>query len=304
MNSTISSYDSILIVGCGDIGRRVARLWQAHSSMGIASVMGIVSCVPSATVLTTLGIQAAECNLDDLEPILPEISPSTLLYYFIPPPSTGVYDSRCQHFLASLSIQPVPPKQIVVISTTGIYGDCGGELINEEQTPKPKADRAKRRFDMERQLKKWSERHNVPLCILRVGGIYGPRRLPLKRIQQAVPVLKEDLAPKTNRIHEDDLAQVCVAAAHSSHKYRIYNVSDGANSNMTEYFNCIADHFGLARPPTLDWAQAEKRISSGMLSYLRESRRIDNSRMLDELDITLRYPDLITALQDMAIETS
>jgi len=112
-------------------------------------------------------------------------------------------------------------------------------------------------------------------------------------------VLKEELAPKTNRIHEDDLAQVCVAAADSIHHFRIYNVSDGSNSNMTEYFFALADHFGLARPPALDWEQAEQEISKGMLSYLRESRRIDNSRMLSELGIKLRYPDLVAALKEL-----
>ena len=293
MNSPNTSYGSVWIVGCGDIGRRVAGLWQGQ----VADITGIVSCARSAELLDRLGISPAQTNLDDLEPPLPELPASTLVYYFIPPPPSGIDDRRCQHFLASLSIQSVKPKRIVAISTTGVYGDCSGELISEDQPAKPKADRARRRFDMENQLKKWCERYNVPLILLRVGGIYGPKRLPLKRIEQAVPVLKEELAPKTNRIHEDDLALICVAAASSLHQFRIYNVSDGTNSNMTEYFFTLADHFGMARPPALEWEQAEQEISKGMLSYLRESRRVDNSRMLAELDIKLRYPTLESALQ-------
>ncbi len=295
MNSSITSYDSVWIVGCGDIGRRVAALWRGQAN----EIIGIVSCEPSARLLNRVGISSAQCNLDDLEPVLPELQASTLVYYFIPPPSSGVIDHRCQHFLASLAIQLVKPKRIIAISTTGVYGDCAGDLIGEDQPVKPKADRAKRRFDMESQLKVWCERNNVPLIILRVGGIYGPRRLPLNRIKQGVPVLKEALAPKTNRIHEDDLAQVCVAAAHSQHDFRIYNVSDGTDSNMTEYFFTLADHFGLKRPPALEWEQAEQEISKGMLSYLKESRRIDNSRMLAELDIKLRYPNLEAALEEI-----
>ncbi len=293
MNSINTSYGSVWIVGCGDIGRRVAGLWLSS----VDEMTGIESCAPSAAILARLGIASAQCNLDDLEPRLPEMSTSTLLYYFIPPPAGGIKDTRCQHFLASLSVQLVKPARIIAISTTGVYGDCGGELIDEDQLPRPKVDRARRRFDMESQLKIWCERYNVPLILLRVGGIYGPRRLPLKRIKQGVPVLKEKLAPKTNRIHEDDLAQICVAAANSTFDFRIYNVSDGSHSNMTEYFFTLADHFDLPRPPALDWEQAEKEISKGMLSYLRESRRIDNSRMLSELDINLRYPTLESALQ-------
>jgi nucleoside-diphosphate-sugar epimerase len=160
-------------------------------------------------------------------------------------------------------------------------------------------DRAYRRYDMESQLKHWCEQHNVELVILRVGGIYGPKRLPLKRIRAGTPVLLESLAPKTNRIHEEDLADICVAAAKVDTHFRVYNVSDGTDSNMTEYFFKLADHFKLPRPPAVDWQEAEKTISKGMLSYLKESRRVDSSRMLKELDIKLRYPNLEAGLSEI-----
>jgi nucleoside-diphosphate-sugar epimerase len=186
----------------------------------------------------------------------------------------------------------------VAISTSGVYGDRRGALVNEDTPPHPQVDRARRRLDMERQLREWTDEHGVPLVILRVGGIYGPGRLPLQRIRDQVPVLQEALAPSTNRIHVDDLVQVCVAAAERGGAGRIYNVSDGQDSNMTEYFYTIADAFGLPRPPEVDWAQAERVMSPGMLSYLRESRRMDNRRMLEELGVTLAYPDLVEGLKN------
>ena len=295
MNLPISSKVSVWVAGCGDIGQRVALLWQAQS----AQVLGLVHSDASVERLQQAGINAVSCDLDMHDLALPPLAENTVIYYFIPPPSSGVSDSRCSHFLNALSQQEQKPQRIIAISTTGVYGDCEGNLIDEEQTPRPKADRALRRFDMEQQLKAWCERNHVALIILRVGGIYGPARLPLERIKQGVPVLKEELAPKTNRIHEDDLARICVAAVGSEHAYRIYNISDGSNSNMTEYFFTLADHYGLPRPPAVDWQQAEQKISAGMLSYLRESRRIDNTRMLKELNIKLLYPDLQTALQAM-----
>jgi nucleoside-diphosphate-sugar epimerase len=191
-----------------------------------------------------------------------------------------------------------PPARIVAISTSGVYGDRRGALVNEDTPPHPQVDRARRRLDMERQLREWTDEHGVPLVILRVGGIYGPGRLPLQRIRDQVPVLQEALAPSTNRIHVDDLVQVCVAAAERGGAGRIYNVSDGQDSNMTEYFYTIADAFGLPRPPEVDWAQAERVMSPGMLSYLRESRRMDNRRMLEELGVTLAYPDLVEGLKN------
>jgi nucleoside-diphosphate-sugar epimerase len=149
----------------------------------------------------------------------------------------------------------------------------------------------------------------VEIVILRVGGIYGPGRLPEKRIRNAVPVLRQELAPKTNRIHADDLARICFAAGKYGHDGEIYNVSDGCDTdgeiynvsdgcdtNMTEYFFQVAEHLGLPKPPTVDWEKAESTLSKGMLSYLRESRRIDNSKMLSELHINLKYPDLLSGL--------
>ena len=137
--------------------------------------------------------------------------------------------------------------------------------------------------------------------ILRVGGIYGPGRLPEKRIRDQIPVIHETLAPKTNRIHADDLAEICIAAAKYGRDGEIYNVSDGCDSNMTEYFFQVADHLGLARPPSIDWETAKNVLSPGMLSYLRESRRMNNSKMLKELRIRLKYPDLISGLKNISL---
>jgi len=292
MNIQITPYANVCICGCGDIGSRVADRWQA---LGLP-VLALVNSQNSRKRLEKQGVNAIQVDLDEPVPTLPALADNSLVYYFVPPPSQGVVDSRCQHFLVALSAQAVKPKRIVVISTTGVYGDCGGALINEEQPANPMVERARRRYDMEQQLKHWCEEHAVELIILRVGGIYGPQRLPLKRVREGIPVLHEALAPKTNRIHEEDLADICVAAARVDFDFRIYNVSDGTNSNMTEYFYTLADHFNLPRPPAVDWQEAERIMSKGMLSYLKESRRIDNARMLKELEITLSYPSLETGL--------
>lgn len=199
--------------------------------------------------------------------------------------------------LHCLDEQGAKPARVVAISTTGVYGDRGGEIVTEDEPPNPQVDRAHRRYDMECQLEKWCEQHATDLIILRVGGIYGPGRLPLGRIEQGVPILQAHLAPKTNRIHADDLADICIAAARVEQRYRVYNVSDGTDSNMSEYFLTLADYFGLPRPPQVDWEEAERVMSAGMLSYLRESRRVSNARMLKELGIILRYPDLKSGLE-------
>ena len=150
----------------------------------------------------------------------------------------------------------------------------------------------------------WSEQTGVPVVILRVGGIYGPKRLPVERLKQGLPILKEALSPYTNRIHEDDLAMICVTAADKSPNrasnqastQAIYNVSDGKPSTMSRYFKDIAQALGLPQPPEVDMAQAKQMLSAGMLSYLQESRRIDNRKLIRELGVQLQYPDFETGL--------
>jgi nucleoside-diphosphate-sugar epimerase len=293
MTAGKTPYRHAYIMGCGDIGTRVAQRWQAQ---GIA-VTGIVRSRPSRERLAQAGIDTVQCDLGDSECCLPPIDAGSLLYYFSPPPAQGRQDTHVRQLLTCLEQQPEQAARIVAISTTGVYGDRGGDMVTEDEPPNPQVDRARRRYDMECRLRDWCAQQQVDLIILRVGGIYGPGRLPLERIKQGIPMLHEHLAPKTNRIHADDLAQVCVAAAKVEQHYRVYNVSDGTDSNMTEYFLTLADYFHLPRPPLVDWDEAEKLISPGMLSYLRESRRVDNTRMLKELKVRLQYPDLLSGLE-------
>lgn len=292
MTRANTTYQQVLILGCGDIGQRVAARWLQRE----LQVTGGVRTHNSAQHLQTLGILPVICDLAQTDCCLPAITADTLIYYFVPPNKTGQSDMHCRQFLSCLEQQSAIPARIVAISTTGVYGDRAGEWVTEETAPNPQVDRGRRRYDMECQLRQWCEQHGSDLIILRVGGIYGPGRLPLERIRKRIPILRQELAPKTNRIHADDLADICIAAAQVDHHYRVYNVSDGTDSNMSEYFLALAEYFELPAPPQVDWEEAERVMSAGMLSYLRESRRISNKRMLDELSVTLRYPDLKTGL--------
>ena len=291
MTSKDKPFEHILIIGCGDIGLRVAKLWQKSGK----PVIGVVRNATSLAKLEQQNIKAISADLDKLDNLVNLPVNNALIYYFAPPPAKGTEDPRMVNFLASRSKSALPTS-LVYISTSGVYGNQHGKLINEQTPTNPQVDRARRRYHAEQQLQNWGKENQIPVIILRVGGIYGPGRLPLQRIKDQVPMVYEKLAPQTNRIHADDLAQICVAAAIKVQPSQIYNVSDGTNSNMTEYFNTIADFFDLPRPPLVDWQEAKEVISPGMMSYLKESRRMDNSLMLQELGITLQYPDLKSGL--------
>ena len=296
MNSEKSEPESVLILGCGDIGRRVADCWQG------VPVTGLVRSKTSASQLQQAGIRPLQADLDDPTSVKDLPVANALVYYFAPPPASGTTDSRMAHFLAAIDPECLPAR-IVYISTSGVYGDRGGEVVTEDTPPNPQVDRARRRYDAEQRLRRFGQEHGVAVVILRVGGIYGPGRLPRKRLEERVPIIHEHLAPSTNRIHAEDLAEICVAAAKRGRADTVYNVSDGTDSNMTEYFNTVADFLKLPRPPTIDWEEAERSLSAGMLSYLKESRRMDNRRMLEELGVELQYPTLEAGLAAMKQET-
>lgn len=283
----------VIILGCGDIGRRVAALWQA----GGANVAGLVQSELSRNALKSAEIGLLDGDLDDWTSLRQLPINATLVYYFAPPPRNGRRDTRLRNWLSTLEADALP-QRIVLISTTAVYGDSGGDWITEDAPLQPGTDRGCRRLDAETVLQDWSASRGVPVVILRVAGIYGPGRLPRVRLEKGLPVLVEAESGYTNRIHADDLAAICLAAARHGQPGAIYNVSDGQPGTMTQWFNAVADHLSLPRPPTVSRQQAEKMMSEGMLSYLAESRRIDNSKMLNELKIKLAYPDLESGLAD------
>ena len=281
----------IFIVGCGDIGLRVAHLWQARG----VPVGALARSAATAARLRAAGVIPTPGDLDRPDSLCALPLVGAVVYYFAPPPPQGREDGRRRAFVAAMTMRPT---RVVYIGTSGVYGDHGGDRVDEETAPSPATDRARRRLDAEQTLRAWGRENKVPVVILRVGGIYGPGRWPLERLRKGMPVLREEECGYTNRIHADDLAAVCVAAAERGGADRIYNVSDGTDGTMTQYFYAVADRFGIPRPPAITMVEAQQRLSPAMLSYLTESRRMDNRRMLDELGVSLRYPDLAAGLKE------
>lgn len=279
---------SILIAGCGDIGLRVAKHWLAKG----ATVSAISHSPQRRKSLTDQGITVCEHDLDQplVAATLPT-PPASLVYYFAPPPPHGETDPRIAHLLTALS-ERTPPDTVVYISTSGVYGNHNGGWVTEQTPPTPQTARARRRLAAEQTLQHWATTSQAKAIILRVGGIYGPGRLPLARLRQATPILHEAEAPFSNRIHADDLAAVCVAASEHPRACGIYNVCDGHPSTMSDYFLTVARLAGLPQPPQISWDEAQQALSPEMLSYLRESRRLDITRMRNELGVTLNYPTL------------
>ena len=288
---------NIFIIGCGYIGQRVAKLEQTEGSR----VSALARSSSSAEALSKMGIEVIMGDLDEPSSMKELSLAGSIAYYFAPPPSEGLVDTRMEGFLSCLNPSSLP-ERVVLISTTGVYGNCRGEWVTEERHAAPEADRAKRRLSAETILSSWGEASSVPVIILRVPGIYGPGKLPEKRLRKGLPVLREEDSPFSNRIHADDLVRTCLAAARRGKGGGIYNISDGHPTTMTDYFYKVADHLGMPRPPAISLEEARRQLSEGMLSYLAESKRLDNRKMKEELGVEPIYPDLDSGLPSCSQE--
>lgn len=281
-----------LIVGAGYTGRRVA----AHLARSGEAVVCLTGSAASAAELAQAGLPAAAVDLD-ADPALPELPeianiadlagrPLRVLY--LVPPADGEDDPRLVRFLALL---PRRPERFVLASTSGVYGDCGGELVDEQRPPAPGTERARRRVAAETTLRRWADEQAVSWAILRIAGIYGPGRLPLEAIRSGQPVIREADASPGNRIHVDDLARVCLAALDPGAPDGIYNVADGSSESSGTFFGRIARAAGLPEPPAISREEARRQMSPMRYSFLAESRRLDTRRLREALGVELAYDD-------------
>lgn len=281
-----------LIVGYGDIARRVAPLLTA-AGRSVALIGRHIDLAAGTLPLQTV----LQADLDAPASLAKLPFSTARILYLAPPPQTGEGDLRVRNFCAEMSRHlPVRPEKIVYVSTSGVYGDCEGALVDETRPVNPQSDRARRRVDAENILQRWGESSQVPIVILRVAGIYGPGRLPLQRLRDGVPILEPQQAPFSNRIHSEDLALICRKALEQIDVQGVFNICDGEQSRMSDYFIAVARQFGLPEPTRINLSEARQQFSAEMLSYLNESRRLDNRRMLKELDVALRYPTLEAGL--------
>jgi nucleoside-diphosphate-sugar epimerase len=129
-----------------------------------------------------------------------------------------------------------------------------------------------------------------------VPGIYASDRLPLERLRAGLPALVPEDDVFTNHIHADDLARICIAAFFRGGRGRVYNAVDRSQLKMGEYFDLVADRFGLPRPPRLPRDQLRGAVSPMMYSFMRDSRRVTSKRIERELRLRLAWPTVADAL--------
>lgn len=280
-----------LVFGAGYVGAKLAAK-MAEAGHGIHC---LTAGKQTAKLLSDRALSTSECNLDLDDATLPRFHPDVAVY-LVPPPPKGRVDTRSRKAAQLLSKTDV--QHLVLVSTTGVYGDCEGQWVDETRPLNPTADRSWRRVDSEAIWRAWAIEHGCRLSVLRVAGIYAADKLPIKRLSDGLPVLAADISPWSNRIHTDDLVDACSLAA-EQRVAGIFNVADDEPTTMTDYFFKVADAKGIPRPPQVSMREAEQSFSERLLSYLRESRRIDNSKIKQALAWELRYPTLKEGLAEV-----
>lgn len=281
----------MLIVGCGDIALRVARRLARRYR-----IVGLNRNAQHADRLRHHGITPLIGDLDLPESLHRLRGVSEAVLHFCPPPPSGAKDLRTRNLLTALSSGESLPQRLLYISTSGVYGNCEGQVVPETRPAAPATLRARRRFDAETQLREWGARNGVAVIILRVPGIYAADRLPLERLRTQTPVLRNEDDVYTNHIHADDLASIAIAALERGRSGRIYNACDDSEIKMTEYFDLVARTHGLPAPPRVSMADARSQLPENALSFMSESRRLCNARMLQELKVRLDYPTVAAGL--------
>jgi len=287
--------ERLLIIGCGDIARRA--LPELQRRYRVAALVR-----SSDRALADSGVELIEGDLDDAGALATLAGRAERIVHLAPPANGGPLDLRTRNLLAALAPQgrgAMLPQRFVYLSTSGVYGDCAGEWVEETRAPNPRTERARRRLDAERALGEWGERNKIETVILRVPGIYASDRLPLDRLIRGTPALAAEEDVYTNHIHADDLAGILVAALESTGARGVYNASDDGPMKMGDFFDLVADRAGLARPQRVSREEAVRRLPPELLSFMSESRRLVNRRMKTELGARLRYPTVADGVPAM-----
>ncbi len=286
--------ERLLIVGCGDVGLRVAALLR-----GRLNLLALTSNLDRVAELRASGIKPLVGNLDDSQSIKRLAGLGTRVVHLAPPPGSGSGDPRTLALTRTLRRRPLP-KSLVYGSTSGVYGDCQGRHVTETIAASASTARAGRRIDAEMVIRRLGRGSALRCSILRIPGIYAPDRAggtPQGRLLRGTPVLSAADDVYTNHIHADDLARACLAALWRGKPGRVYNINDDTCLKMGDYFDLAADLYHLPRPARVSRSMAQQTLPALLLSFMSESRRLDNQRMKIELGLRLRFPTVLAGLQ-------
>ena len=277
--------NKIILVGSGYLGNYLIDiLLRKHLSCDIVELSRTKKNRPNT-------IKSIQMDLDGDNLRLESFNNGRIIY-MAPPSIISLKDNRMENFLKNL--ETINIKQFIYISTSGVYGNCNGAIVDESYKVNPSTDRAKRRVSAELQLTNYCNQKNINLIILRVPGIYGKGRLPIDRINSGEPILMKEESRVTNLIHVEDLARLVVAGFEidNINMCEIINVSDGNPVSSTDYYERIAKALGIKISSYMTYEEAKVVYTEKRLSFLNESRVLNVDKMNEMLPGCVKYQSL------------
>lgn len=211
--------------------------------------------------------------------------------------STPPDDDGDPAFLAHADdILSIPTLEWVgYLSTTGVYGDRGGEWVTEESEIRPSSKRGTRRAKAEEQWLSLAKKAEFPIHLFRLSGIYGPGRSALDSVRAGVARRIDKPGHAFGRIHVEDIVGVLRASMDNPSSGEIYNVSDNLPAPSHEVISYACQLLGRAEPPLIPFAEAD--LAPITRSFYSDNKRVDNSKIKNNLGVTLKYPDYKAGLK-------
>jgi nucleoside-diphosphate-sugar epimerase len=204
----------------------------------------------------------------------------THVLHSIPPSADGdAVFTHCREVLESLKLE-----WFGYLSTTGVYGDTGGEWVDEISDCHPTSERSKHRLAAEEA---WQNTH-LPWHIFRLAGIYGPKRNSLRNIEEKTAKCVDKPGHVFSRIHVEDIAEILYASVNQPKARSIYNCADDAPVPQPDPVRYASELMGILPPEAVPFEAAE--LSPMARSFYQDNRKISNHKIKEELGVVLRYP--------------
>ena len=188
-------------------------------------------------------------------------------------------------------------RWIGYLSTTGVYGDTGGAAVDETAPLNPTSERSRRRIEAERRWLELYRSHGLPVHVFRLAGIYGPGRNAIDQVRAGRARRIDKAGHLFSRIHVEDVATVLRASMARPDPGAIYNVCDDIPASQSDVVAYACALLGVTPPPPVPLEELAEEMSPMALSFWRDNRRVENSRMKLDLGAQLKYPDYRSGLQ-------
>jgi len=295
----MSAKGTFFCFGLGFSGRIIADLLKGDGW----AVGGTCREPETAHQLNADGISTYVFDGEEpLERVADKLANVTHILISVPPSS--VHGDPVLHCHAKDLSELKALEWVGYLSTTGVYGDTHGQLVDETAKLMPSSERSRRRVQAEQDWFDQLEDNGLPVHIFRLSGIYGPGRSALDAVRagKARQIVKP--GHKFSRIHVRDLATVIKASINHPNPGTIYNLCDNEAAPPADVTAYACELLGIEPPPEVSFDEARESMSAMALSFWNDNRLVDNTRIINDLSVELAYPTYREGLRAILAEES